>query len=138
MVKRTFRLLPESIPVCCRPFPTFSQMLSGRRSTGSKQTSKGLFICSPLNPPKGEDKEEIKFYNQRSFLVHSIRLRDDMFKELFNPILQLFLAPPFGGQGGFYALISTSTPDGRSSLLNASTVLEDEVYMSNNLLCVHN
>jgi hypothetical protein len=38
----------------------------------------------------------------------------------------------------FYAFISTSTPEGRSNLERASTVLEEEVYISNKRLCVAN
>jgi hypothetical protein len=37
-----------------------------------------------------------------------------------------------------YALISTSTPEGKSNLLRASTVLEEEVKISNKRLCVAN
>jgi hypothetical protein len=43
-------------------------------------------------------------------------------KELFFTINS-----PFGGFGGLYAFISTSTPEGKSNLLKASTVREDEV-----------
>jgi hypothetical protein len=58
-------------------------------------------------------------------------LADDL-KELFvfrNPLSELWFS---------YALISTSTPEGKSSLESASTVLEDEVYISNKRLCVDN
>jgi hypothetical protein len=53
------------------------------------------------------------------------------------------LSPPHYDDGladGVFtqAFISTSTPDGRSSLDKASTVLEVDVYISNNLLCVCN
>lgn len=37
-----------------------------------------------------------------------------------------------------YTLISTSTPLGSSSFINASTVFDDELYMSSNLLCALN
>ena len=57
--------------------------------------------------------------------------------ELFSPdlnwdwemilIIRTFAMFPFKGRGFFYALISTSTPEGKSNLLSASTVLEEEV-----------
>jgi hypothetical protein len=46
-------------------------------------------------------------------------LRDEYILRTFSVIL---LRGP-----GFYALISTSTPEGKSNLLSASTVLEEEV-----------
>ena len=84
----------DSIPVCCRPFPLF--LNEERGSTGSKQTSKGLFI--------------FYLFNQRSFLDYCI-MGSDWEMVFINT----------------YALISTSTPDGKSNLLRASTVLEEEV-----------
>jgi len=50
----------------------------------------------------------------------------NLFKELF--LSYLFYTPlGDGGRMGAYAFISTSTPEGKSSLLRASTVLEEEV-----------
>jgi len=72
------------------------------------------------------------------FLYHQVQLRDEYFKNFLFPELSFrFSLFPLGDLKD-YAFISTSTPEGRSSLLRASTVLEDEVYISNNLLCVHN
>ncbi len=58
------------------------------------------------------------------FFRTCVRLRDEFFLELFI-FHQNFLRPK--NCGSFYALISTSTPEGKSSLLKASTVLEEEV-----------
>ena len=70
--------------------------VKGSGSTGSKQTSKGLFI--------------FYLFNQRSFLDCCI-ICSDWEMVFINT----------------YALISTSTPEGKSNLLRASTVLEEEV-----------
>src|SRR6476659_6828134 len=51
-VVRTFRRRAEFNP-CLLPTFSFFSTCSGFGSTGSKQTSKGLFICGfPLTPPK--------------------------------------------------------------------------------------
>ena len=42
------------------------------------------------------------------------------------------------GEDSYYALISTSTPLGRSSFDSASTVRDEEVYISSRRLWVHN
>jgi hypothetical protein len=74
------------------------------RSTDDKQTSKGLFLCCP---PKGKfftgDPEVLIFRLRRTFGRGNIFIKKN------------------------YALISTSTPLGKSSLLRASTVRELDV-----------
>ena len=61
------------------------------------------------------------FLNFRALFPLPERLRDELINYK-NYTLGQFMA-----LGPFYALISTSTPLGRSSLLNASTVREEEV-----------
>ena len=70
--------------------------LCERGSTGSKQTSKGLFIFYLFKP---------------ALLSRLLHMNSDWEMVIINT----------------YALISTSTPDGKSNLLRASTVLEEEV-----------
>ena len=56
-----------------------------------------------------------------SELLFLFRLADDNFLFLRTSRISLL------GSMGTYALISTSTPEGKSNLLNASTVREDDV-----------
>ena len=91
---------------------TFSRFLTCERgSTDGKQTSKGLFICThPFYRMMN-----FCFY-QRSFLALYVQLRDDILRALAISFAE-----------AAYALISTSTPEGKSNLLKASTVLDEEV-----------
>jgi hypothetical protein len=117
------RQVIEDIPPTCGIQSLFAADLfllsrQGRfGSTGSKQTSKGLFICEILSPPEAEDRI---FYLFRAPFSASGGLGDEIF-------LRTFCLPYSPFRDGGYAFISTSTPEGRSSLLSASTVLEEEV-----------
>jgi hypothetical protein len=93
----------------------FAEAMAIDGSTGSKQTSKGLFICYlPVLY-----KNSAGCTNQSFFLSPGARLKDDV--KCLRTIQLLFRAT------FYYALISTSTPEGKSNLLKASTVLEEEV-----------
>ncbi len=132
----------ESIPVCHRPFllvseasakgilvipaelvirswmPTFAKAAVGDRSTGSKQTLNGLFYV--YQPELFSLSSEASAKEDPSLCFRIIKLRDSNY-------LNQFIRTKFGQSGAYYALISTSTPLGRSSLLSASTVRLEEV-----------
>lgn len=123
------------------------------RSTGSKQTLNGLFICIPLNnverisnffmlPPvslpvlpdlslKGIGPWWAGFAPALLYPGINRKFVDGYVKNLmicFNLNLISPNTPSLGGWGETHqALISTSTPEGRSSLDKASTVLEEDV-----------
>jgi len=67
-------------------------------------------------------KAEHLLVYQSSFLLIRSELRDDLLL-----IVRTFFPFHFPSGDKAYALISTSTPEGKSNLLNASTVLEEEV-----------
>lgn len=90
-------------------FP-FYHLLVG--STDSKQTSKGLFIFQL-------SFERKNFFSAPFYHANGNQLGDEMKKNS--------CFPEEATVQDRQALISTSTPLGRSSLLNASTVREDEV-----------
>jgi hypothetical protein len=82
-------------------------------STGDKQTSKGLFICN--SGFKAAFISELFFH----LPLCGIRLRDE---RIYKNYLVIRTRRTYR-----QALISTSTPEGKSSLERASTVLEEEV-----------
>src|SRR6266513_1458518 len=96
----------------------FAKASAVNGSTSRKQTSKGLFIFTPEHPRRG--------YDIHSALLSSPPQAGDWgilgFYELKSQ------NPPIPKSSiSYQALISTSTPLGRSNFESASTVREEEV-----------